>query len=247
MSKPPSASVAYRLPVVAAVSRAQALAGFGVNHDALSVSPKMPQRQLVSFGTKNIHCIGREPVFDENLIGHPLMMKPGRIDGFLNVEREIDDADEDVGDGGDDGGASGRTEDEEELAIFKNDGRSHSGERALAGANGIGGTLNEAVGIGDAGFGGEVVHFVVEQKAQAFGGGAGAEGVVERGGDGNSVAFGVDDGIMRCVLRLANRDWAQLRFALEFGENSGAFQYLAQGGLIGIDGVAPGRGVFFVD
>src|ERR1700692_4010534 len=125
MSKPPSASVAYRLPVVAAVSRAQALAGFGVNHDALSVSPKMPQRQLVSFGTKNIHCIGREAVFDENLIGHPLMMKARRVDGLLNVESKVDDADENVGYGGDDRRSAGRSEHEEELAIFNNKHQRH--------------------------------------------------------------------------------------------------------------------------
>src|ERR1700686_919165 len=159
MSTPPSASVAYRLPVVAAVARAEALAGFGVNHDAFSVSPKMPQRQLVSFGTKNIHCIGREPVFDENLIGHPLMMKPGRIDGFLDVEREIDDADEDVGDGGDDGGAAGRAENQGELAVFdpilsEDVGWRHCRERAFAGVYRIGGALYESIGVRDALFGG---------------------------------------------------------------------------------------------
>src|ERR1700686_1302074 len=214
MSIPPSASVSYRLPVVASVARAQALAGFGVNHDALSVSPKMAQRQLVSFGTQNIHCIGREAVFDENLIGHPLMMKPWCVDGFLNVEREIDDADEDVGDGGDDGGASGRAQDEEELAVFKNNGRSHRGERTFARADSIGGTLNQAVGVGDAGLGGEVIHLIVEEKAKAFGGGAGAEGIVERSGDGNSIAFGVDYGIVGSVFWFANRDWSQ--FCLAF-------------------------------
>ena len=46
--------------------------------------------QLVSFGPQKIHCIGRKAVFDENLIGEPLMVKPGRVDGFLNVKREID-------------------------------------------------------------------------------------------------------------------------------------------------------------
>jgi len=33
----------------------------------------------------------------ENLIGEPLLMNRERIDGFLNVKREIDDADKDVG------------------------------------------------------------------------------------------------------------------------------------------------------
>ena len=113
MSIPPSASVTYRLPVVSSVAGAESLAGFGVNHDALAISPVSRGRidsDLVSLGTQNIHCSGREAVFDENLIGEPLMVKPGRIDRFLNIEAEIDDADQNVGNGGDDSGAAGRAE-----------------------------------------------------------------------------------------------------------------------------------------
>ncbi len=150
------------------------------------------------------------------------MMKPGRIDGFLNIEREIDDADQDIGDSGDDGGAAGRAENQEELAVFEHDGRRHGGERTLAGADGVGRALDESVGVGDALFGGEVVHFVVEQEAQAFGGDARAEGVVERGGDGNGVAFGIDDGIVGGVFRFANGCGPRLGDALQFAEATGA-------------------------
>src|SRR5208282_1430799 len=147
MSIQPAASVTHPLPVVASVAGAEALAGFGVNHYALAISPKMLDVQLVSFGTQKIHCIGREAVFDENLIGEPLMMKPGRVDGFLDIEGEIHDADEDVGDSGDDGGAAGRSENEEELAVFESilsqdNGRGHGGERPLARADGVGGALD---------------------------------------------------------------------------------------------------------
>src|ERR1700686_5498712 len=162
MSIPPSASVTYRLPVVASVARAQALAGFRVNHDALAVSPKITGRQLVSPGTKNIHCIGRKAVFDENLIGEPLMMKPGRVDGLLDIKREIDNADQNVGNNRDDPGAAGRAENQKELAVFKRNSRSHGRERALSGADGIRWALDESIGVGHALLGGEVVHFVVE-------------------------------------------------------------------------------------
>src|SRR5208283_5711779 len=118
MSIPPSASVTYRLPIVASVAGPEALTGFGVNHDALAVSPEMPNLQLVSLGTQYIHCIGREAVFDENLIGEPLMMKPGRVDGLLNVEGEIYDANQDVGDRGDDGGTAGGAENQKKFAVF---------------------------------------------------------------------------------------------------------------------------------
>ena len=45
--------------------------------------------ELMPHGTKNIHCIGRQAVLDENLIGKPLMMKPGRVDRFLDIKIEI--------------------------------------------------------------------------------------------------------------------------------------------------------------
>src|SRR5208282_51451 len=217
MSIPPSASVPYRLPVVPSVAGPEALAGLGVNHDALAVSPKMLDLELVALGTENIHCIGRQAVFDENSIGEPLMMKPGRVDGFLNVKREIDNADEDVGNGSYDGGAAGRAENEEELAVFEHDGRRHGGERALARADGVGGALNESVGVRDALLGGEVVHLVVEQETQTFCGDAGAEGIVERSGYGNGVAFSIDYGIVRGVLGLAN-GLVRLSYALQFTE-----------------------------
>src|SRR5271156_4010169 len=113
MSIPPSASVTYRLPVVASVAGAEALAGLGVNHDALAVSPEMAHLQLVSLGTQKVHCIGREAVFDENLIGEPLMMKPGCIDRFGNVEREIHHPHKDVGDGRDNSRTARRTHNQE--------------------------------------------------------------------------------------------------------------------------------------
>src|ERR1700689_1439132 len=102
MSIPPSASVAYRLPVVSSVARAEALASLGPDHDALPISPKMLDLELMPHGTKNIHCIGRQAVLDENLIGKPLMMKPGDIDRCLNIEFEVDHIYQDIRNRGND-------------------------------------------------------------------------------------------------------------------------------------------------
>src|SRR5258708_21049868 len=205
MSIPPSASVAYRLPIIASVAGAQALAGSRVNHDALAVSPKMFNVQLVPFGTQNIHCIGREALFDENLVGEPLLMKPGGVDGFRDIKRKIHDADEDVGDCSDNRWAAGRSENEEELAVFEpilpeDDRWRHGQERALTGPDGVSRALDKSIGVGDALFGGEIVHFIVEQQAQAFCSDSGTEGGVERGVDRDGVAFGVDYGIVVRVL-----------------------------------------------
>ena len=95
-------------------------------------------------------------------------------------------------------------------------------------------------------FGGEVVHLVVEQEAEAFGGDTRAEGVVEGGGDGDGVAFGIDDGIMRGVLGFVKRDGPRVGYAFESLEGR-ALQFLAHAGVVGIDGGAPGGGIFLVD
>jgi hypothetical protein len=122
-------------------------------------------------------------------------------------------------------GPPGEPRTRKSFAVFKHDGRRHGRERALAGADRVGRALNESEEVGDALFGGEVVHFVVEQKAQAFGGDAGSEGIVERGGHGDGVAFGIDDGIVGGVFGLANgRNGTRPGFALELIEDRGRFR-----------------------
>ena len=52
----------------------------------------------------------------------------------------------------------------------RDDGWSHGGERALAWVDGVRRALDEAVHVGHADLGGEVVHLVVQQEAEAFDG-----------------------------------------------------------------------------
>src|ERR1700690_777001 len=146
------------------------------------------------------------------------MMEPGRVDGLLNIEGEIDDADQNVSNRCDDPGAAGRAENEEKLAVSGDDGGRHGGEWALAGADGVGRTLNESVDIGNTLLGGEVVHFIVEQEAQTLGSDARAEYVIEGRGHGNRVAIGIDDGIVRRVLRFTNGGGMRLGDALQFSK-----------------------------
>ena len=69
-------------------------------------------------------------------------MKPWGVDGFLNIEAEIEDTHEDIGNGGGDGGAAGGAEDEKDFAVFKNNGRRHGRKRAFSGADGVGWALD---------------------------------------------------------------------------------------------------------
>src|SRR4051794_28846403 len=165
-----SASVAYRLPVIASVARTEAIARFRVDHNALAVSEKALDCQFVAFGTQYIHCIGREAVFHLNYIREPLMMHPRSIDGFLNIEAEINYVHEHIGDVSNDGWTAFGAQYKKQFIVFENDSRRHGREWALARTDGVGGALNQSIGIGHTLLGGEVVHFVVEQKAEAAGG-----------------------------------------------------------------------------
>ena len=90
----------------------------------------------------------------------------------------------------------------------------------MAGRDGVVRALDEAVHVGHALLGGEVVHLVVEQEAEAGGGDVRAEAVVERGGDGDGVALGVEHGVVGGVggFRLGQR-W---RLAAEAGSRRDA-------------------------
>src|ERR1700677_2053393 len=74
------------------------------------------------------------------------------------------------------------------------DGGGHGRGRGMAGGHCIRRTLDKAEHVGGSGFGGEVVHLVIEQEAEAFGSGSAAEAAVEGVGHGNGISLLVDDG-----------------------------------------------------
>ena len=83
--------------------------------------------------------------------------------------------------------------------------RRHRRERALARARRVGVAADQAVGVGHAGLGGEIVELVVEQDAGAFGDQAEAVAEIERVGVGDGVALAVHHRIMRGVVAFARR------------------------------------------
>src|SRR3981081_81446 len=137
-----------------------------------------------------------EVLFAVCAVGQVLVVEAGGVGGLLDVEAVVDGADDVVGDGGDDGGAAGGAHDVGEVAAFVpvarrgEDRRGHGRERTLAGGDGVGGALDEAEHVGDADLGGEVVHLVVHEEAEAFDGDSGAVPAVEGGGAGDGVAVG---------------------------------------------------------
>src|SRR5581483_2665370 len=106
-----------------------------------------------------------QALLDFQDVGAPLVMELCRVDGGLKVAVKVEDAD-DVEEGlVDDGWAAGGAEGEDGVATLEDEGRSHAGEGTLAGSDGVGFGGDEAEVVGDAGLGGEVVHFVVQNDA----------------------------------------------------------------------------------
>ncbi len=131
------------------------------------------------------------------------MVEAGRVGSSLDVEAVVDDADEIVGDGGDDGRAAGRAEDETQLAglvagwHLADDRRRHGAQWALAGGDGIRRPLDKAKAVGHAHLRSEVIHLVIKQEAEAFDSHAVAETEVQGVGAGDRVAVFVDNGEVR--------------------------------------------------
>src|SRR5439155_23305683 len=158
------------------------------------------------------------------------------------VDAVFDCANDIIGDGGDAGGATGSAHAVGELAALVpvvscgEDGGGHGGERALAGGDGVGGALDEAEHVGDADLGGEIVHLVVQEEAEAIDGDAVAVAAVEGSGAGDGVAVLVDDGevggLGGLLVRGGVGGWGQ--------EVGGSDEVCGERGLGGVDGDVPG-------
>ena len=159
---------------------------------------------LVAFVLQKGNRVRRDSIFHANLVRQPLMVEAGCIHRFLNIQTEIDHSHQHVGDGRDNGRAAGRTQHQKQFAVFEDDGGRHRRQRALAGANRVRRPLDEAISVRHALLGGEVVHFVVEQEAEAFDRDARSQGVVQSCCHSDRIAGGIDHRVMGSVFGLAN-------------------------------------------
>ena len=190
---------------MALVLAAHQCAGVGVDVNHLAVAPDagvllvglIDAADRVAGGSERVEDRKREGLLDLEDVREILVVEARSVRRLLHIEAVVQDGDDVVGDRSNDGGAAGRAEDEQHSAALQHDGGRHVGERALAGGDGVGRALDEAVHVGRAGLGGEVVHLVVEQEAERAGRDTGAEEAVERGCACDGVALGIDDGEVR--------------------------------------------------
>ena len=183
----------------ARVGGAQQEFGHRIDHDRLAVAADDVGAfvEFVAFGGEDRGRVGAHPETVVADVGRlPLVVEARELDGLHDGHVVIQDVGDDLEDGVDDRGAAGAAGDEHECAVFQDEGRGHGRERAFAGGDGVGGTLEEAKHVFDADLRGEVVHFVVHEDAGAGDGDAGAEAAVERVGVADGVAGGVDDRVV---------------------------------------------------
>ena len=134
------------------------------------------------------------------------------------------------------------TQHQKQLAIFQHDRWRHRRQRALARTDRIRRALDQPVHVRHARLGGEVVHLIVQQKAQPFGGDARSEGVVQRCGNRNRIAGRIHHRVVRRVLRLAHAGCdagCNVGVAAPVRENRRPPQIFADAGVRRIDRLAP--------
>ena len=123
-------------------------------------------------------------------------MHARRVDGVLDVHAEIDHVQNDLRDRRRDARAAGSPDRHEQLAVLEQDRRRHRREGAFARCDGVGLALHKPEHVRRTGFGREVVHFVVEEKAEARHRDAVAVAAVERVGDRYRISSRIDDRVM---------------------------------------------------
>ncbi|AEK61998.1 hypothetical protein CFU_2168 [Collimonas fungivorans Ter331] len=163
----------------------------------------------------------------------PLLVETRRIDCFLDIHAVVDHVQHGQQGRCDDAAAARRADHHDGLAVLGDDGRAHRRQRTFAGSDGVGFALHQAVHVGHADLGREIVHLVVEHDAGLAGHDAGAEPVVQRVGDRHRIAPFVDDRIMGGVA-------AFMRF-------DARLDVLRYAGLVRIDGAADLGRISFVE
>ena len=168
---------------------------------------RLRRTELVALAFQDLAGVRRQrEVLDVGQVRQPLLVEARHVDGFLRVHAVVDGVDHGLQHGGDDAAAAGRAHHDHRLAVLGDDGRAHRGQRTLAGGDGVGLALHQAVQVGHADLGGEVVHFVVQKHAGLGRRHPGAEPVVQRVGHRHRVAVLVGDRVVRGVAALMRRD-----------------------------------------
>ena len=134
----------------------------------------------VAHSFKSLQSVRRKARLHKNDIGKVLVMETRSVYRALDIQTTLRNAEKNIGNRGDDAGPARRTDHETNFMVLQHDDGRHGGEGTLSGSNCICRALNQPVHVGLSDLRGEVIHLIVEQEAQALGGRAGSEGIVQR-------------------------------------------------------------------
>src|SRR5205809_906631 len=109
--------------------------------------------------------------------------------------------------------------------------------------------LNQTVDVRNTWLSGEVIHFIIEQETEAFGGYARAEVIVQSGSNGDCISSGIYNGVVGCVYGFVDCGCLRIHgcVLLKLAENLRALQILTCACVGWINRLAPGRGIPLID
>src|SRR5579871_3231591 len=123
------------------------------------------QDDLVAHCFEKADGVRRYAALDPQFVGPELVVGPRRILRLGDIEPVVDHVDDNLKHDGDDARSAGTAGRQHKLAVPEYERRAHRRQRTLHRAGRVGVAAEEAVDIGGAGLGGEVVELVVEQHA----------------------------------------------------------------------------------
>ena len=228
--------------------------GFGVDGDEFAVAPDAGVVLVgygeavdgVAHGCELVGYVCGEFLFEVDAVGQVLVVEAGGVGGLLDVEAVVDGADDVVGDGGDDGGAAGGAHDVGEMPCLYQ----WPGVVRMVGVMAESGRLPGAMELAELWMRPNMLGtpiLEVKSSISLFMRKPRPSTVtpepkpplrVVGGGDG--VAVGVDDGVVGGLGGLFCGRGLRWRGH----EAGGADEVFAGCGFGGVDGAAPGRGVF---
>ena len=151
-------------------------------------------------------CANTDLVFEEQLIGAPLMVHPRGRDGFGDATTTVEDSQKNLQGRIDDPGTTGCPGRKDRLsALIQDHRRAHARQRTLAGRDRVGLRTDQSECIGSSRRDAKVIHLVVEHHACARHGHFRTPRGIDGAGHGDPVAFLVSGGQMRRMFAIFSR------------------------------------------
>src|SRR6185312_1084054 len=148
----------------------------------------------------------RKSRLDKDLVGQPLMVEFGGIDGFFGAHAKIEDIDKCLEDRSSDRRTAGGAYHEGRPAIVENDRGRHRAEHSFARGDGVCLRAHRAIHVRNAWFDAKIIHFVVQKEAGSAYDDLVAVPPIQGGGDRYRISAAVDHVQVRRLFTDGGKD-----------------------------------------